>query len=66
MILKKGLLTELEKKKISRKAMKFLGRACFGWVGRSKENQHYFKVGPVYTDIKESKAIFNLMWNISS
>ena len=51
MILKKDLLTELEKnKKIKKKDSQkdnniFLGRACFGWVGRSTENQHFFKVG---------------------
>ena len=39
MILKKGLLTELEKKKDSH----FLGRACFGWVGRSTENQQILR-----------------------
>ena len=50
MILKKSLLTELEKKKkikkkkIRRKTITFLSRACFGWVGRSTENQHFFKV----------------------
>ena len=54
MILKKGLLTELEgEKKDSQKAFKgnifFLwgggggGRACFGWVGRSTTNQHFFR-----------------------
>ena len=42
MILKKSLLTELEKK--IRKAI-FFGRACFGWVGRSTANQHFLKVG---------------------
>ena len=50
MILKKGLLIELEgEKKDSQKAFKgnnsFRGRACFGWVGRSTKNQHFFKVG---------------------
>ena len=49
MILKKCLLMELEKnlkKKILRKAIFLGGRACFGWVGRSTANQHFFKVGP--------------------
>ena len=41
-ILKKGLLTELErKKKILRKAILFLGRACFVWEGRSMANRHF-------------------------
>ena len=42
MMLKKGLLTKLEKKKILRQAIQFLSRACFGWVGRSTANQHFF------------------------
>ena len=33
------------KKKILRKAIFFLGRACFGWVGRNTANQHFLKVG---------------------
>ena len=46
MILKKGLLTELEKnlkkKKDSQNGnKKSFGRACFGWVGRSTANQHF-------------------------
>ena len=45
----KGLLTELEKnlkKKISERQYIFgVGRACFGWVGRSTANQLFFKVG---------------------
>ena len=45
MILKKDLLTELEKKKkIFRKAT-FLGRAFFGCTGSSMANQNLFKVG---------------------
>ena len=49
-ILRKGLLTELEKnkkikkKRFSERQQHFLGRACFGWVYRSTENQHFFKV----------------------
>ena len=51
MILKKGLLTELEKnlktkKKILRKTIIFGGRACFGWVGRSTANHQIFQFGP--------------------
>ena len=50
MILKKGLLTELEKKKLRKKFSErqynFLGRACFGWIGRSMANQHFFLSGP--------------------
>ena len=50
MILKKGLLTELEgEKKILRMAI-FFGRSCFGWVGRSTANQPFFKVDPILTD----------------
>ena len=47
MILKKGLLTKLEKnkKKILERQSIFSGRACFGWGGRSTANQHFFKVG---------------------
>ena len=43
MILKTGLLTELEKKskKNLRKAIIFGGSACFGWVGRSTANQYF-------------------------
>ena len=37
---------ELEKKekkiKILRKAIIFGGRACYGWVGRSTANQHFY------------------------
>ena len=38
MILKNGLLTELEKKKVSQKSTIFGGRACFGWVGARQTN----------------------------
>ena len=52
MILKKGLLTELEKKikkkENYRKAIIFLGWACFGWIGRSTANQNFFKVRLIY------------------
>ena len=44
MILKKGFLTDLEKKlykKNLRKAKDILDRACFGWVGRSMANEHF-------------------------
>ena len=50
MILKKDLLTELEKKykKDSQKGNNYLGgggMACFARVSRSTANQHFFKVG---------------------
>ena len=45
MNLKKSLLLELDKKKILRMAIHFLGRDCFGWVDRSTANQHLSKVG---------------------
>ena len=44
MILKKGLLTDLEKEN-RRMTISFWGRACFGWVCRSTANQHFSKVG---------------------
>ena len=46
MILKKGLLTELEKnyKKKYQKGISFLGgRVHFGWVGRSTANQDFLR-----------------------
>ena len=44
MILKKGLLTEVETKlrKNSQKGNKILGRACSEWEGRSTTNKHFF------------------------
>ena len=47
MILKKGLLTELEKNKKKNiiKAIFFGGRACFVVVGRSTENLFFLKFG---------------------
>ena len=52
MILRKGLLTEVEenkkkKKKNLRKAIFFFGKGLF-LVGRSTANQHFFKVGLSY------------------
>ena len=44
MVLKKGLLTELEKKNFSERQYFLGGRACFGWVGRSTAKQQFFKV----------------------
>ena len=40
--LKKVLIDrEKLKKKDSQRQNNFLGRACFGWVGRSMANQHF-------------------------
>ena len=48
-ILKKGLLTELEKKqkRFSERQYFFGGRACFGWVARNTAN-NFFKVGLMF------------------
>ena len=45
MILKKSLLTELEKKnkKTFSERQFFWGGACFGWVGRSTANQRFLR-----------------------
>ena len=43
-----------KKKKILRKAIIFGGRACFGWVGGSTANQHFFKVGLSHSPYKTS------------
>ena len=62
MILKKGLLTELKenfKKKILRKAIIFLDRACFGWVGTSMSNQHFFKVGLIKKILETKNSTTN-------
>ena len=61
MILKKGLLTELEKK---RKAQN--GNKMF-WVGRSTVNQHIFKVSLTQdTNAKVTTSQFGFLLHLST
>ena len=67
MILKKGLLTELERKKKKKDSQKdntqhFLGRACFGWVGRSTENQHF--LGSAWHENKKKLKLTDIIINL--
>ena len=62
MILKKGLLTELEgKKKILRKAIFLVGPVLGGLVGAQQTNL-FFKVDPILTDKRNDTVIFLVMY----